>query len=165
MNEIKKSLFVVTVSFFINLTVAILSNVPAQAKCLIIPTLKRLKQSRAVFIGEALDIKKGVGNEQVRFRITRSWKGVSRGEVVISNTRHHEAPHYEVSKSYLVFAFGDKDELATGICSGTVDVEYAQTEIKELEKWKRQKRIRKSASFRRSVLTKNPDNSPKAHVI
>jgi len=92
MNEIKKSLYVVTVSFFINLTVAMLSNAPAQAKCLMVPTLKRLKQSRAVFIGEVLDIKEGEGNEQVRFRITRSWKGVSRGEVVISNFRHHEAP-------------------------------------------------------------------------
>ena len=143
MNEIKKSLFVVTVSFFINLTVAMLSNAPAQAKCLMIPTLKRLKQSRAVFIGEVLNIKKGEGYEQVRFRITRSWKGVSKGEVVISNFRHPEAPHYEVNKNYLVFAYGEKDKFATGGCSGTFGVEYSQKEIKELEKWKRQRRIRK----------------------
>jgi len=48
-----------------------------------------------------------------------------------------------VNKSYLVFAYGEKDKLATGICSGTFGVEYSQKEITELEKWKRQRRIRK----------------------
>src|SRR5262245_19648129 len=72
----------------------------------------------------------------------------------MSNFRHHEAHRYEVNKSYLVFAYGEKDKLATGICSGTSGVEYSQKEIKALGKWKRQRRI---GNFTQEIHCANTD--------
>jgi hypothetical protein len=118
------------------LIVEILSTGLTEARCRVVPVPERLRRSQAVFTGKVISIEM----VEVRLRVTKSWKGPLRGEVVISNARHHEASHYEEGRSYLVFAASYEGNLWTGICSGTVNVESAGAEIKMLDRLTKRKR-------------------------
>ena len=122
------------------LIVEILSTGLTEARCRVVPVPERLRRSQAVFTGKVISIEVVERAERVRLRVTKSWKGPLRGEVVISNARHHEASHYEEGRSYLVFAANYEGNLWTGICSGTVNVESAGAEIKMLDRLTKRKR-------------------------
>ena len=91
-----------------------------------------VKQSKAVFLGEVLQIKTGGNYLQVRFRVERSWKGVSTEEFSVSTDNTVESPHYRVGEKYLVFAGLYEGRMFTGICSRTKKVEYAQKDLDQL---------------------------------
>ncbi len=102
-----------------------------------------LKRSTGVFLGEVLQVKNGRNYLEARFRVERSWKGVQTEEVSVLTDGHVESPRYRVGEKYLVFA-GIKDgQLFTGICSRTRKLEYAQDDLKQLEK---EQRLRKKPS-------------------
>jgi hypothetical protein len=134
MSKIKKIISINATTFLAILKLLFLATVQAHARCWLPPTPERLKNSTAVFSGQVLDIKSGEQVEEVRFKLIKSWKEVTKTEVIILNTRHHEAAHYQIGKTYLVFAYGDRENLRTGICTGTVEVQYAQNTIRELDR-------------------------------
>ena len=140
MNKIVKRHSSALVTLLAILIFEILSSGLTEARCRVAPVPERLRNCRAVFTGKVISIEAGEKTEQVRLRITKSWKGPRSGEVVISNVRHQEASRYEAGRSYLVFAAGYKGNLWTGICSGSVNVESAEAEIKMLDQLSKRRR-------------------------
>jgi hypothetical protein len=108
-----------------------------------VSTTERVNFYRAVFSGQVLDIKKSGELEEVKFKVSKSWKYVRGNEVVVVSYPHHEAPHYEVGKSYLVFASVNGNRLETHICSGTVETRFAQKEMRQLDKWWRRNKSKR----------------------
>jgi hypothetical protein len=140
MNKIVKPHSSAMATLLAILIVEILSPGLTEARCRVVPVPERLQRSQAVFIGKVISIEVAERTEQVKLKITKSWKGPLRGEVVISNSRHHEASRYQEGRSYLVFAANYEGNLWTGICSGTVNVESAGAEIKMLDRLRKRKR-------------------------
>lgn len=105
-------------------------------RCLLIAPVERLKISKAVFSGLVIQVKESEGVQVVSFSIAKSWKHVRAGEVTVTNFVHHEGPYFRQGKSYLVYAYGREGKLSTGGCSGTVEVEFARDDIRQLDKWK-----------------------------
>jgi hypothetical protein len=105
-------------------------------KCLNESPVQMMKRSRAVFSGHAVDVIGSKGTQLVRFKVNRSWKGVRTTEVTLTNFIHHEGPFFQQGKNYLVFAFYRNGKLSTGGCSGTVDFESASLTVRELDRWK-----------------------------
>jgi tetratricopeptide (TPR) repeat protein len=95
-----------------------------------------LKQSAAVFSGEVLEIGNGRNYLEVRLRVERSWKGVEGEEVSLLTDSTTESPHYRIGQKYLVFADKRDGKLFTGNCSRTKKLEYAQEDLKQLDKTK-----------------------------
>src|ERR1043166_6586500 len=109
------------------LIVELLSAGLSVARCRVAPVPERFRNARAVFTGKVIRIEAGGREEQVRLRIIKSWKGPRKGVVVIANLRHPEASRFEEGRSYLVFAGGERGKYWTGICSGTLNVESAES--------------------------------------
>ena len=105
-------------------------------RCLIVAPVERLKFSKAVFTGSVVEVKESEGIQVVKFSVARSWKCVRASEVMVTNLVHHEGPYFRQGRSYLVYAYNREGKLSTGGCSGTVEVEYARDEIRQLDKWK-----------------------------
>lgn len=124
------------VACFLVLSFYPLQNVAAHAtpRCFTEPKSVKpaLKQSKAVFLGEVLEIKTGGNYLQVRFRVERSWKGVSTEEISLSTDSTVESPHYRVGEKYLVFAALYEGRLFTGTCSRTKRLEYAKSDLDQL---------------------------------
>jgi hypothetical protein len=117
----------------------------APLKCYYPPTIELAGNSKAVFSGRVIDIKKIGDYEEIRIRVIKSWKYVRSNEVVVFNFPGIEAPHYDVGESYLVFAEGNmtNDKLATGQCSRVLGIKYAQKEVRQLDRWWRRNKPRR----------------------
>lgn len=117
-------------------------------------------RARAVFVGEVVEVapageaaKKSGGkcaqetgwhlavpNEggvRVRFKVSRVWKNVAGGEVVIKTPASSAACGYAFRKgeSYVVYAYGGDDalgQLTTGLCSRTRPVSAAEEDLRDL---------------------------------
>lgn len=105
-------------------------------KCAFVSPVERLKTSQAVFSGRVIEVEESEGIQVVKFTVSKSWKYVRADEIVVTNFVHHESPDFHQGKSYLVYAYEREGKLSTGRCSGTVEVEYARDEIRQLDKWK-----------------------------
>ena len=81
-----------------------------------------LAAASAVFRGMVVDVSAAVDFRiRVTFEVESVWKG-PREEVLNISTAEHEALcgfHFEAGREYLVFAFGEAQELFTNICSRT----------------------------------------------
>jgi hypothetical protein len=115
------------------LIVELLSAGLTEAKCRVAPVPERFRNARAVFTGKVMGIEPGGREEGVRLKIIKSWKGPRKGEVIVSNLKHPEASRFEEGRSYLVFAGGERGKYWTGICSGTLNVESAESAMQELD--------------------------------
>ena len=104
-------------------------------KCDFVTPVERLRTSNAVFSGKVIEVIETEGIQRTKFRVSKSWKNVGVKEITIVNVIHHEGPYFERGKSYLVYAWKQKGHLMTGGCSGTGEVEQAQNEIEQLDKW------------------------------
>ena len=109
---------------------------PHRPRCLLIAPVERLKISKAVFSGLVVEVKESEGVQVVKFSVAKSWKHVRAGEVTVTNLVHHEGPYFRQGKSYLVYAYDREGKLSTGGCSGTLEVEFARDDIRQLDKWK-----------------------------
>jgi hypothetical protein len=105
-------------------------------KCALVAPIERLKTSKAVFSGRVLEVKESEGIQVVKFTVSKSWKYVRADEIVVTNFVHHEGPYFHQGKSYLVYAYEREGKLSTGGCSGTVEIEHARDDIRQLDKWK-----------------------------
>ncbi|MGI8469544.1 MAG: hypothetical protein ACR2N3_13935 [Pyrinomonadaceae bacterium] len=84
---------------------------------------KAYKQSVAVFYGEATEINKNPKNfyVSVKFKVEKSWKNHSFQELIIQTGLGNGDCGYifEIGKKYLVYAYGDENDLQTNICQRT----------------------------------------------
>jgi hypothetical protein len=108
------------------------------------PVKYRLEKSRAVFSGRVVNIKRhSEFEEEVTFKVLKSWKGADSTELVLWNDPHAEAgASYEKGESYLVFAWGSSERLATGACDRYAVLRYAGMEVAQLERITRKSRKR-----------------------
>lgn len=72
--------------------------------------------------------------QQVRFAVSRRWKGARSRTVMVRTRLIGEACGYpfEPGKEYLVYVMADR-EIQTGICTGTKRIEEAAEDLKHLE--------------------------------
>lgn len=104
------------------------------------PVEERLERKTAVFQGTVTSIKepalkKMMSSEdpvQVTFAVKQLWKGEPHAELSIRTAMSGASCGYEgfrVNEEYVVFAYGDPDDLKTGLCEGTKPVTEAGEEL------------------------------------
>ena len=140
MSRLFTILFLLTAPLVIYPVVTPASRKPIPPKCAFITPIERLKTSKAVFSGRVIEVKESEGIQVARFKVSKSWKYVGAGELIVTNYIHHEGPYFHQGKGYLVYAYERDGKLSTGGCSGTGEVEFAQDQIKQLDKWKARNR-------------------------
>jgi hypothetical protein len=129
-------LFCLTAYLVVSPVATSASRKPIPPKCGFVSPIEMLKTSKAVFSGHVIEVKESEGIQVARFKVSKSWKNIRAGELIVTNYIHHEGPYFHQGKGYLVYAYEGEGKLATGRCSGTVEVEYARAQIKQLDKWK-----------------------------
>lgn len=103
-----------------------------------------LKRSVAVFRGKVAAINRpfwdrlGVsksGRRRVTFAVLKQWKGspVSNIDVITRLTGEACGFPFEANKEYLVYVVSEPEDLQTGICTGTKDINDAGQEMKQLD--------------------------------
>jgi len=117
----------------------------APPRCMRLSTVERIRISHAVFTGRVLEIQESEGIQEVKFKLSKSWKYVRTKEVAVTNYIHHEGPYFKRGNSYLVFASLQNGSLVTGGCSGTIEVEKVSYEIDELDKWQQRNKSRRGS--------------------
>src|SRR5690606_25529228 len=89
---------------------------------------EELKLKTAIFSGKVVEISEekklfGSSNDPilVTFDVTSSWKGVDKSQVTIRTAKYEESCGYtfKMNTEYLVYAYGEKDDLKTGYCGRT----------------------------------------------
>lgn len=107
------------------------------------PVEERLERKTAVFQGTVTSIKepalkKIMSSEdpvKVTFTVKQLWKGEPRAELSIRTAMSGASCGYEdfrVNEEYLIFAYGDPNDLKTGLCEGTKPVAEAGEELAKL---------------------------------
>lgn len=92
------------------------------------------KQSSAVFIGEVVEIikKPDVFFVEIKFKVEKTWNNESQKEITITTGQGNGDCGYkfEIGEKYLVYAYGDRNNLGTNICqrtslsAGNKDIEF-----------------------------------------
>ncbi|MFT4414928.1 hypothetical protein ACLM5H_13795 [Fredinandcohnia humi] len=106
-----------------------------------------LNRKTAVFSGKVIDlvdknkysyIKSSADLVQVLFEVNESWKGTNASQVIVSTARSGASCGYEfeLNKEYIVYAYGDKDNLETGFCERTALLSEASEDLDILGKGK-----------------------------
>lgn len=103
-----------------------------------------LKEAAAVFSGKVLKIRRqktgsgSLSQVEVVMRVETVWKGVDKTTIRISTASHSDACGYSFKEgnSYLVYAYGNAEDLSTSICSRTRRLSDAQDDLRELGKGK-----------------------------
>ncbi|XID95653.1 hypothetical protein ACF3MZ_14520 [Paenibacillaceae bacterium WGS1546] len=114
--------------------------------CAAPPSVKEeLNRKTAVFEGKAVDvivpnketIDSTVDRVEVRFEVSRAWKGqVDANETVYTAIGSESCGYtdFEAGRTYLVSAYGSPERLETGMCELTKPVDQASAELAELGK-------------------------------
>jgi hypothetical protein len=106
----------------------------------------RLKDSTAVFSGEAIKLEKIPGTRDLiaTFSVDESWKGDIASMIEVRTAMDGASCGYDfrIGTSYLVYAFQQPDALRTSLCGGNRPRydQYAEDQIKLLGKGKTPKK-------------------------
>ena len=78
---------------------------------------EQLAESTAVFAGKAVDHQPG----QYLFEVSEIWKGPDYEQLVIKASSESSlcGIQFTLDQEYLIFAYGEDDNLRTGLCSGS----------------------------------------------
>ncbi len=119
------------------------------------PTVeKSFEKATVIFSGEVIKL----DEFRATLKVKKVWKGIPKEEIIMltGTTKTPEGYYkssscdygYVLGEKYLIYAFGSEDELKTDDCSRSKSLEYAEEDIKELEKLKQEKEIEnEQASF------------------
>lgn len=100
-----------------------------------------LESSTAVFTGKVVstEVQNGVMISSgdpvtVTFDVSKIWKGSESQTIVITTAREDASCGYtfEKGKEYIVYAYGEENELGTNICTRTNMLANAQEDLQEL---------------------------------
>ncbi len=109
------------------------------AKCMVPSFKTSYKNSKTIFVGKVLSIRKEDNYKILTFQVDKYWKNSVKKIVEV---KHYEAYNYEVwlqtDGKYLVYAYGDGDgNLFDGKCSFTKKYSDAKSDLKKLGKSKK----------------------------
>jgi len=107
------------------------------------PPVESAEQADAVFTGRAVSVERivketdygKIGQRKVVFALDAVWKGVEEGDEVVVYTGTGGGDcgiPFDEGESYMVYAYGEPDDLSTGICSRTRPVELAGPDMVDL---------------------------------
>jgi hypothetical protein len=112
-----------------------------KCSCTETPSVEQeLASKTAIFSGRVIQIsEEDNGNNKstadpitVIFEVKQTWKGVSKSQVVVYTARSSASCGYVtflLHSDYLIYAYGDKDRLATGICERTKPLTSAHEDL------------------------------------
>ena len=131
-------LFLIIIGFFPRQASACSCAIPESVK-------DELNRKTAVFSGKVIKMKdvnrlsyiKSSGDPiKVLFDVNESWKGIDTSQVIVSAARSSASCGYEfeLNKEYLVYAYGEIDNLETGICERTALLTAAGEDLEILGK-------------------------------
>lgn len=112
--------------------------------CAATPSIEdQLDRKTAIFTGKVLSLTEPMKGEiwssadpvKAQFEVKRVWKGEVGSQTAVYTALSSVSCGYEgfkVNEEYIVFAYGDPDQLETGICEGTKTLASAQKELKAL---------------------------------
>ncbi len=107
-----------------------------------------LDRKTAVFTGKVIDIveeKQSIALNssadpiKVLFEVNESWKGVNSSQTIVRTARDDASCGYEFEKNkeYIVYAYGDNDNLETGYCERTTLLSDASEDLEILGQGKK----------------------------
>ncbi len=99
------------------------------------PIENEFKGRDAIFSGKVIrTVKTSQNNRQVTIRVENSWKGKVSKTVTISTSAFSSMCGYTFAKGkrYLIYAYGERNDLSTNICSRTKLLSDAEEDIEIL---------------------------------
>jgi len=107
-------------------------------RCAVANLKTEYANSKAVFVGEVLNVASDGDVKTFTFKIEKRWKGATAGKTIkidVQETTRYQA-WFAVGEKYLVFARGSEtdEKLWERRCSRTKSLENASEDISELEK-------------------------------
>ncbi len=125
---------------FLFLTLRVGDAVPLVHRCEVVSLRTHYRDAKMVFSGEVLNIRSKGEFVEIRFKVIRSWKGARSSEIVLNaNPADPETLNFIKGHRYLVFGSMIKEELFAGGCSGSTELDSAEGDIRQLEKWRRRR--------------------------
>jgi hypothetical protein len=95
-----------------------------------------LADSTAVFVGRVTEIEMNQYSHEAIFEIREAWKGIESDNPVAKITTGTSGDvcgyDFQEDKEYLVYAYGDTNHLATGICTRTMALDSAEYDLAAL---------------------------------
>ncbi|OCA90447.1 hypothetical protein A8F94_00720 [Bacillus sp. FJAT-27225] len=102
-----------------------------------------LKNKTAIFSGKVIRFEDPRANSFIQssadpisvvFEVKSSWKGVKESQVIVNTAKSSASCGYEfsVGNDYLVYAYGDKNQLETGMCERTDLLQQASGDLQIL---------------------------------
>lgn len=126
---------------FVSLLVLNISLVNACSCIQPAPPLESLEQSSAVFAGKVVDItvprRINIRSDdpiKVTFEVSQIWKGPDYKTIILTTARDGVSCGYSFKENeeYIVYTYGEEDELSTSICSRTKLLSNAQEDLQDL---------------------------------
>ncbi len=103
------------------------------AKCAIMKFDAEYKNSKAVFIGEVINIEKDGDKKIIEFKVKKFWKGIkdSKIKVTVYENFRFESP-FDKSETHLVFAKDNEEGgLWDGRCSRSKDLNGTSSDLED----------------------------------
>lgn len=93
---------------------------------------QEFNSSKAVFVGEVVEIDKSKPDAIVTFKVEKKWKGSKNETVVVRTNNQGKACEYifKQGEKYLVYAYDDV--LRTSICTRTKELKSATENLRKL---------------------------------
>lgn len=94
--------------------------------------LTALEQATAVFAGKVTSINQTEAyNLQITFQVSQTWKGEAEKTLVVDTPLNSAmcGIYFEIGEKYLVYAYGDENQLSTNLCSRTKLTSQAEEDL------------------------------------
>lgn len=142
MNLVKKTASVVSVALLLLSSFFMDAQVVSACSCIEPGSpYDALAEAQAVFVGTVTEIDKTEGQiissadpVKVTFAVSQFWKGPVEDTVVITTSRFSDSCGFEFQDevTYLVYAYGEGDDLVTGLCTRTTPLVSAGSDLAAL---------------------------------
>ncbi|MGB7443729.1 MAG: hypothetical protein WA919_21915 [Coleofasciculaceae cyanobacterium] len=96
------------------------------------PPLTALEQATAVFAGKVTSINQTEPfNLEVTFQVSQAWKGEASSTLVVATPLNSAmcGVYFEIGEEYLVYAYGEENQLSTNLCSRTQLASQAEADL------------------------------------
>ncbi|MDQ4123149.1 MAG: hypothetical protein M3209_17065 [Acidobacteriota bacterium] len=93
--------------------------------------------SKAVFVGEVVEIDKSTPDAVITFEVEKVWKGSKSRTIAVRTNNQGKACgfNFRQGEKYLIYAYDD-GVLRTSICTRTAEIKSADNDLKKLAKKK-----------------------------
>jgi hypothetical protein len=138
---------IILVLFMLSIPLILSPSVTYACSCAPPPSVEEeLERKTAVFSGKVIDIsgpnkrifKSSADPVTVLLEVDTIWKGINESQVIVHTAESSASCgfKFELGKEYLVYAYGDKGDLQTGLCERTTLLTSAAEDLSILGKGK-----------------------------